>query len=94
MRRLPGLIAVIVLSVSCGPRETDVLIIGGGASGNCAAIQAGRMGVDVLLVEEGPWLGGMLSSARGRRWKAILSDGRVVRARLLVDGAPCIRTSH
>ena len=160
MRRLPGLIAVIVLSVSCTLQKTDVLIIGGGASGSCAAIQAGRMGVDVLLVEEGPWLGGMLSSAgvcaidgnyrlrsgifgeftdslasiyggyqalnsawvsnilfephvadevlkgmvaalpsvevvygvscvdisKGRRWRVILSDGRVVRAKLLVDG--------
>lgn len=40
-----------------------VLIIGGGSSGVCAAIQAARLGVDVILVEETPWLGGMLTSA-------------------------------
>lgn len=40
-----------------------VLVIGGGSSGVCAAIQAARMGVAVVLVEETPWLGGMLTSA-------------------------------
>ncbi len=43
--------------------ETDVLIAGGSASGFCAAIQAARSGVQVILVEESPWLGGMLTSA-------------------------------
>lgn len=42
---------------------TELLIIGGGASGTAAAIQASRMGVKTLLVEETSWLGGMLSSA-------------------------------
>jgi len=42
---------------------TDVLIIGGGASGVCAAIQAARLGVNVILAEETCWLGGMLSAA-------------------------------
>lgn len=40
-----------------------VLVIGGGSSGVCAAIQAARLGVTVVLVEETPWLGGMLTSA-------------------------------
>ena len=40
-----------------------VLIIGGGSSGVCAAVQAARLGVSVILVEETPWLGGMLTSA-------------------------------
>ncbi|WP_236612901.1 FAD-dependent oxidoreductase [Cesiribacter andamanensis] len=43
--------------------KTDLLIIGGGASGTTAGIQAARMGVQVLLVEETPWLGGMLTAA-------------------------------
>ena len=50
-----------------GPEPKDgtgvVLVIGGGSSGVCAAIQAARMGVKVILVEETPWLGGMLTSA-------------------------------
>ncbi|MBD3377960.1 FAD-dependent oxidoreductase [candidate division KSB1 bacterium] len=43
--------------------QTEILIVGGGASGVCAAIQAARMGAQVILVEETPWLGGMLTAA-------------------------------
>ena len=43
--------------------NTDVLIIGGGASGATAGIQAARMGVNTLIIEETNWLGGMLTSA-------------------------------
>ena len=43
--------------------EVDVLVIGGGASGVTAGIQASRMGSQTLIVEETPWLGGMLTSA-------------------------------
>lgn len=51
---------------SCDPNssnQTDVLIIGGGASGVTAGLQAARMGVNAMIVEETPWLGGMLTSA-------------------------------
>ncbi len=43
--------------------DTDILVVGGGASGVCAAIQAARLGTQVILVEETPWLGGMLTAA-------------------------------
>ncbi|TFH00472.1 MAG: FAD-dependent oxidoreductase, partial [Calditrichales bacterium] len=43
--------------------ETDVLITGGGTSGVAAAIQAARQNVNVVIVEETPWLGGMLTAA-------------------------------
>lgn len=43
--------------------KTDVVIIGGGASGTMAAIQAARSGVHVIVIEETSWLGGMLTSA-------------------------------
>ncbi|MFY8127535.1 MAG: FAD-dependent oxidoreductase, partial [Chitinophagaceae bacterium] len=43
--------------------QTDVLIIGGGASGTAAAIQAARLGVKVVLVEQTSWLGGMITAA-------------------------------
>lgn len=43
--------------------NTDLLIIGGGASGTSAGIQAARMGVNAVIVEESPWLGGMLTAA-------------------------------
>lgn len=41
----------------------DVLVIGGGASGISAGIQTVRMGVPVMVVEETPWVGGMLTAA-------------------------------
>ena len=37
----------------------DVLVIGGGPSGVCAAVCAARQGVSVLLVEQGGFCGGM-----------------------------------
>ncbi|MDA3832795.1 MAG: FAD-dependent oxidoreductase, partial [Spirochaetales bacterium] len=44
-------------------KDVEVLVIGGGASGSMAGIQSARMGAKTLIVEEGPWLGGMLTSA-------------------------------
>jgi hypothetical protein len=41
--------------------KTDVLVIGGGASGVAVAIQAARSKVKTLLVEPGPWLGGSMT---------------------------------
>lgn len=49
--------------VSAQDFSTDVLIIGGGASGTTAGIQAARLGARTLIVEETEWLGGMLTSA-------------------------------
>ena len=43
--------------------KTDVLVVGGGTGGTAAAIQAARMGAEVLLVSEWSWLGGMLTAA-------------------------------
>lgn len=63
MRVLSALIA-IAAAVSCVEvLKVDVLIAGGGASGVTAAVQAARMGAEVVVLEEGPWLGGMLTSA-------------------------------
>ena len=43
--------------------SADVLVVGGGAGGTAAAIQAARRGANVVLVSELPWLGGMLTAA-------------------------------
>lgn len=49
---------------ACSRTEyADVLVIGGGASGISAGIQTARMGVPVIVVEETPWVGGMLTAA-------------------------------
>lgn len=57
------IITFAVQSCSKSVREVDVLIIGGGASGVAAGVQASRMGANALIVEETTWLGGMLTSA-------------------------------
>jgi len=43
--------------------QTELLIIGGGASGVSAGIQASNMGVSTVILDETPWLGGMLTAA-------------------------------
>lgn len=40
-------------------RDCDVLVVGGGPSGTAAAIAAGRMGADVVLLERANHLGGL-----------------------------------
>ena len=55
--------AVICLASCLRTEETQILIVGGGASGISAGIQASRMGVPVIVAEETPWVGGMLTSA-------------------------------
>jgi FAD dependent oxidoreductase len=44
-------------------KETQVLVIGGGAGGTAAAIQSARMGVKTILIEPTTMLGGMLTAA-------------------------------
>ncbi|MGX5819261.1 FAD-dependent oxidoreductase [Chitinophaga lutea] len=60
--RLTGWILIIPFLLRA-QQQTDLLIVGGGASGTMAGIQAARMGVKTLIVEETTWLGGMLTSA-------------------------------
>ena len=55
---------LIGVMASCSPLEqVDVLVVGSGASGTAAGIQAARMGVKTIVLEETPWIGGMLTSA-------------------------------
>ena len=43
--------------------NTQLVVVGGGAGGVSAALQAARLGTQVVLVEETPWFGGMFTSA-------------------------------
>lgn len=59
---------VAICSTSCKQdssyqeKTVDVLIIGGTTSGTSAGIASAREGVNTLIVEETPWLGGMFSA--------------------------------
>ena len=55
----------------------DVLIIGGGASGVSAGIQASRLGAKTLIVEETDWLGGMLTAA-GKIKGRLIKDWSII----------------
>lgn len=44
-------------------QEYDVIVVGGGTGGVSAALQAGRMGVRVALIEPTDWLGGQMTAA-------------------------------
>lgn len=59
------LVLLLVLNCSFSFAETirtDVLVIGGGASGVAAAIQSSRSKLKTVLVEQGPWLGGSMTA--------------------------------
>ena len=63
LRRIT-LIGTLWLSLTGNAQhQVDILIIGGGAGGTSAGIQAARMGSKVQIIEATPWLGGMLTSA-------------------------------
>lgn len=64
LKRLFLSIGIILSVLSCTKTSsTEILIVGGGASGISAGLQAARAGVGTVIVEETPWLGGMLTSA-------------------------------
>ncbi|NVM64253.1 hypothetical protein FHW88_002542 [Mucilaginibacter sp. SG538B] len=42
--------------------KTDILVVGGSASGTAAAIQGARSKLKTMLVEQGPWLGGSMTA--------------------------------
>lgn len=54
---------LLLFFTSCIAQKVDVLIVGGSASGTAAGIQSARMGVNTLIIEASPWLGGMLTAA-------------------------------
>ena len=67
MKKITSFFASIALFASAAnaalPETIDLLVVGGGASGITAGIQASRMGTNTLVIEEQPWIGGMLTSA-------------------------------
>ncbi|TFV94141.1 FAD-dependent oxidoreductase [Algoriphagus kandeliae] len=63
MKRIGLFLSLFCLVLVSQAQNYDLIVVGGGASGTAAGISAGRMGVKTLIIEEGPWLGGMLTAA-------------------------------
>lgn len=57
MKKFAFLFVYLIPFLSFAQLKTDVLVIGGGASGVMAGIQAARLGVKVTIIEEEAWLG-------------------------------------
>ncbi|WP_373740152.1 FAD-dependent oxidoreductase [Neisseria sp.] len=49
-------------------KQVDVLVIGGGAAGMTAALIAKRSGLNVLLCEKAPYVGGITATSGGTTW--------------------------
>lgn len=64
--KLPALLVLILGSTAiCGAQEYDVVVYGGTSGGVIAAVQAGRMGKRVVLIEPSRHLGGMTTGGLG-----------------------------
>jgi glycine/D-amino acid oxidase-like deaminating enzyme len=48
--------------------QTDVLVVGGGSAGMCAAVAAARTGAEVAIIERWPVLGGQSTMAQVNMW--------------------------
>lgn len=63
----------------CSTLQADVVVIGGGPAGVCAAIEAGRSGADTILVERYGFIGGMSTAALVYPWMTFhTTDGKQV----------------
>ena len=62
-QKVTSTLIAFILLCGCTVERYDVVVVGGGTGGTAAAIEAARDGAKVLVVEESPWLGGMLTSA-------------------------------
>ena len=69
-------------------RSAEVLVIGGGLAGFCAAIEAARAGADVLLIEKQPAIGGSTIISGG---SFAFADTDEQRAAGLVDTPEMLR---
>lgn len=57
------IIGLFVMAMAACTPTYDIVVVGGGAGGTAAAVEAARCGARTLVVEETPWLGGVLTAA-------------------------------
>src|SRR3954454_15753532 len=50
------------------PDEVDVVVVGAGGAGMCAALAAAKQGLDVVLVERSGYFGGSTARSGGGVW--------------------------
>ncbi len=60
-----GLLILVLMTGSATAAEADVVVVGGGAAGMAAAIEAAETGAEVILLEKLPMLGGALRYTAG-----------------------------
>ena len=82
----PGLACVRFSRVRYSRRMSDVLVIGGGLAGLCAAIAARKRGASVRLVENAPYALRGGNARHARNFRAAHSSADLVFARCLYDG--------
>lgn len=66
------------LNIKNAVKEYDIIIAGGGPAGCAAAIAAGRMGAEVLVLEATGCLGGMATSAMVSAWAPYTDKQKVI----------------
>ncbi len=80
--------------MSALPDEVDVVVVGAGGAGMCAALAAAKRGLDVVLVEKSGYFGGSTARSGGGVWmpgnyalKAAgqVSDDDLAQAKLYLD---------
>ena len=56
----------------------DVVVVGGGPAGVCAAIASARGGADTVLIEQHGFLGGMATQSMFQPWRGFHSPGKQI----------------
>ena len=64
--------------ISNRTQEADVLVVGGGTAGFGAAVAAGRLGLDVILIEATSKIGGVMAFCPGMPWGAAYPNNKII----------------